>query len=287
MANTDIRLKLSFRNHPKTKKLAMKLGSVAPLNFIYLLMFTAESKSSGLLSGMDNDDIAIAANWDGDSSEFVDVLVALKLLDFDGEIHSIHNWSDNNPYAAKSELRSNKARKAAETRWGDDKDETTNNQELTPKNDATSTNEQCSTVDLAMPLALISNAPSPSPSPSPKEHWSKSFDRWWSVFPNKVGKKPAKAVWKRIKPDADALIADAKERIAHDRKWLGGFITNPTTYLQQERWNDEIKAPREIVPDTIAGVRQLLEDKNITLPAGLDGLQPVRKYIAQQTGMAL
>ena len=29
-------------------------------------------------------------------------------------------------------------------------------------------------------------------------------------------------------------------------KWLEGFIENPTTYLNGERWNDEIEVPRMV-----------------------------------------
>ena len=72
------------------------------------------------------------------------------------------------------------------------------------------------------------------------EHWSKAFDRWWSEYPKKVGKKPCRAIWKRIKPDADGLIYDVKQRIEMDDQWRRGFIPNPQTYLNQERWQDEI-----------------------------------------------
>ena len=67
------------------------------------------------------------------------------------------------------------------------------------------------------------------------------FDRWWAQYPKKVGKKPALAIWNRIKPDADILIADAVNRAENDSQWRDGFIPNPTTYLNQERWNDELQ----------------------------------------------
>lgn len=75
--------------------------------------------------------------------------------------------------------------------------------------------------------------------------WSNDFDRWWKVYPVKVGKKPAAAVWKRIKPDVEVLITDIKERLAKDNKWKKGYIFNPTKYLKEERWNDEITHDRK------------------------------------------
>ena len=79
------------------------------------------------------------------------------------------------------------------------------------------------------------------------ESWSNGFDRFWDCYPKKIGKKPCKVIWKRIKPNADELIADVKERVSRDSKWKAGFIVNPQTYLNQERWNDEIQsAPAKI-----------------------------------------
>lgn len=158
---TDIRLKLSYRNHPKTKKLALKLGPVAPLNFIYLLMFAAESKSDGRLTDMDHEDIALAADFAGDPSEWVETLLALRLLDQDGGVLVIHDWEDNNPWAAGAKERSAKAKKAAKARWS------TENQSLSTKKDAPSMDEHCGEHESAMRVLKKGNAPSPSPSPSP------------------------------------------------------------------------------------------------------------------------
>jgi len=71
------------------------------------------------------------------------------------------------------------------------------------------------------------------------------FERWWSVYPKKVGKKPARAIWKRIKPDADLLIEDTTVKALGDDNWQRGYIPNPATYLNQERWNDELHKPKQ------------------------------------------
>ena len=76
------------------------------------------------------------------------------------------------------------------------------------------------------------------------EPWSNDFDRWWSIYPKKVGKKPAQTIWKRINPDADVLIADIQERLARDDQWKRGYVPNPATYLNQERWTDELQQPK-------------------------------------------
>ena len=85
------------------------------------------------------------------------------------------------------------------------------------------------------------------------------FDEFWSVYPTKVGKKPCAAKWKLRKFDrvADLILADVRRRIAEDRKWRDGYVPNPETYLNQERWNDGDAGQRgaagEQKPDWLVG----------------------------------
>ena len=72
----------------------------------------------------------------------------------------------------------------------------------------------------------------------------KGFDQWWDLYPKKVKKKTALAIWKRKRLEgmASVLIADIPNRLKNDRRWKEGYIPDPTTYLNQERWDDEIEA---------------------------------------------
>jgi hypothetical protein len=81
------------------------------------------------------------------------------------------------------------------------------------------------------------------PSPTPKNR----FDDFWKAYPKKRGKKPVSEIWKRKRLDdkADLLIADIANRSRNDRRWLDGFIPDPKTYLNQERWTDEIELQKE------------------------------------------
>lgn len=157
--NTDIRLQLSIRNHPKTKKLRLRLGPDGVLGLIWLMMFAAEARPDGDLVDMDAEDLALAADYPGDPDEFVEILVAVGYLDPIENGWRIHDWAENNPYAAGSRARSEKARKAALARWGTP-DEQTKKQGLNGSDDAPS-------IRGAMPGASGSNAPDPSPSPDP------------------------------------------------------------------------------------------------------------------------
>jgi hypothetical protein len=72
------------------------------------------------------------------------------------------------------------------------------------------------------------------------------FDRWWNQYPKKVGRKKALEIWKRRKLDtlADVIIADTLKRQTADDKWRQGFIPNPTTYLNGDRWEDAYETPQ-------------------------------------------
>ena len=66
------------------------------------------------------------------------------------------------------------------------------------------------------------------------------FDDFWAVYPKKRKKKTALDIWRRKKPDASVLIADVRARLTSDKQWLKGFVPDPTTYLNGERWNDDM-----------------------------------------------
>lgn len=68
------------------------------------------------------------------------------------------------------------------------------------------------------------------------------FDDWWKAYPKKRKRKNALEIWKRKHLDdrADELIADVQRRLVSDQRWLSGFVPDPTTYLNGERWEDEV-----------------------------------------------
>jgi DNA-binding transcriptional MocR family regulator len=69
------------------------------------------------------------------------------------------------------------------------------------------------------------------------------FDQFWKVYPKKVKKVSARKAWNKHKLDSlvDALVADVKNRKANCRQWKDGYIPDPTTYINGERWEDEIQ----------------------------------------------
>lgn len=69
------------------------------------------------------------------------------------------------------------------------------------------------------------------------------FDDFWEKYPKKVAKVDCKKKWKakRLDEKADEIISDIEKRIALHRPWVEGFIPNPLTYINQQRWEDEME----------------------------------------------
>jgi hypothetical protein len=71
------------------------------------------------------------------------------------------------------------------------------------------------------------------------------FDVFWEAYPSKKAKPVAMGSWAKIDPALyPVIIADVQKRSALDRAWLEGFIPHPSTYLNQQRWTDDITPVR-------------------------------------------
>ena len=71
------------------------------------------------------------------------------------------------------------------------------------------------------------------------------FDEFWQAYPKKVGKGYAFECFKKIKPSRK-LVDTMLEAIAKQKKsdmWKrdkGQYIPNPSTWLNQKRWEDDL-----------------------------------------------
>jgi hypothetical protein len=113
----DARVSSALINHPKTKKLRRRLGPAACWSLVALFAYASEHHWDGNLSGMTDEDIAIAGDWDSDPQGFCQALHDVAFFDGDSGGYSIHDWADHQPYAAARGVRSESARKAVSKRW--------------------------------------------------------------------------------------------------------------------------------------------------------------------------
>ena len=91
------------------------------------------------------------------------------------------------------------------------------------------------------------NEPKPLCTTNPAE----GFDRFWKLYPRKVGKAPAEKAWKKLKvtPELFTLIATALGRQSVSIDWLksgGQYIPHPATWLNDKRWQDEVTSASAI-----------------------------------------
>lgn len=86
-----------------------------------------------------------------------------------------------------------------------------------------------------------------APGSAPPQTKSK-FDIFWQEYPIKKNRKKALEIWKRKKLDslADDIISKLNLIKKTDSDWLRGFVPHATTFLNGERWDDEIV--KEVAP---------------------------------------
>lgn len=103
-----------------------------------------------------------------------------------------------------------------------------------------------------------------------EKNLSDLFEVFWKEYPVKVGKKPSREKWlRKVTPElAERIIENVRKRKTSDRNWLRGFIVHPTTYLNQERWDDEIQLEHAPAPNLALGtpyVKGKYENKGETV----------------------
>lgn len=107
--NTDIRLSIGFWQHPKTKKTARRLGLEGIRSLQVLWAWAAINRPEGNLSGMDWEDVELAADWQGEERKFFDTCLGM-WIDETPDGHVLHDWQEHNPWVAEDESRRAKAR---------------------------------------------------------------------------------------------------------------------------------------------------------------------------------
>ena len=77
-----------------------------------------------------------------------------------------------------------------------------------------------------------------------RSHAFAEFDRFWSAYPRKVGKGAAQKAWRAATKKAapDTIIAAVQRFPWSDEQQ---FIPHPSTWLNAERWNDEVVQPNQ------------------------------------------
>lgn len=103
----------------------------------------------------------------------------------------------------------------------------------------------------------------PEPNESKQSAMDRRFERWYKVYPKKVGRGAAERAFAKYKPDdqlTDTMI-QAVEAQKQTRQWKEGYIPNPATWLNQKRWLDEVE--EEPLPFTDPPEPTYIRDESI------------------------
>ena len=98
---------------------------------------------------------------------------------------------------------------------------------------------------------LTQSQPRPNPIIRKKEsknkESNKDFEKFWKAYPKKVGKKKVQDKFNANNYPIDLIIKNIELQKKSDQWQNQQYIPNPETYLNQERWTDEVVLP--FVPD--------------------------------------
>ena len=87
--------------------------------------------------------------------------------------------------------------------------------------------------------------PLPTFATKTKKKYTADFLAFWEAYPKKVGKDAAWKSWKKRNGDIPAMdnilsAIEKQKQIAQWKKENGQFIPNPSTWINQGRWADEV-----------------------------------------------
>lgn len=104
--------------------------------------------------------------------------------------------------------------------------------------DVTECQDDVMIIDSLIPDVRTPDSLIPDSNLKPLSEYSDDFLKFWSVYPEKTGKGAAWKAWKKTRPPIDSVV-DALLWQRDSQKWKEGFIPNPSTYINQRRWEDE------------------------------------------------
>lgn len=81
------------------------------------------------------------------------------------------------------------------------------------------------------------------------------FEGFWKFYPRGEGRQAAIRAWDRLRPD-DALIVEIGRALTAQKaspEWMAGIgIPHASTYLNQQRWTDEVRKSVDAAPSQAA-----------------------------------
>lgn len=228
---------------------------IAPAHMLGLLisfwLWALDNAPSGSLDGISNRMIARAAQWDGEPDELVSAMINAGFLDEEStgnlEIHDWHEYAGKLIDQREAEKDRSRRRRAAAAATAPPEQQTTDGRPTDNRKKAAGRVDQ-SKVDQSRPKQSTPDQGDPPPNPQTEtkpDAQARRFAEFWKEYPKKVGKKAAEKSWQKLRPDAELFerIMQAVTAAKSSEQWNrenGRFIPNPSTWINQGRWDDEL-----------------------------------------------
>src|SRR5262249_516620 len=94
-----------------------RLGLPGCWSLVCLFVWVGANRWEGDLKGLSDEDIELAADWEGEPGVFTAALRDVGFLDGDEGNSTVHDWAEPNPWATNRGRRIEAAKLAANKRW--------------------------------------------------------------------------------------------------------------------------------------------------------------------------
>jgi hypothetical protein len=202
--------------------------------------------------------------FDIDASWVIDLLVSARLWIVVKGGFMVHDYENYQP--SKAQIEEERAKKRAAGQAGGQAaamaraqaGATAEPKQVLQQETSTSSSE---TQAKSNPKPNPTPNPVPTPKPEPTEDSSLSsadadgeeentefaypndFSIFWEAYPKKAGKRAALKAWQSLRPSKtlqEKMITAIGEQ-KHGRQWRAGFVTDPSRWLKDGRWDDEVE----------------------------------------------
>lgn len=144
-------------------------------------------------------------------------------------------------------------------------------------------------LDVFLGISTVSLPDVPEPKKAVKKEVSTQtdevsyFNEFWNAYDNKKDRKKCLAIWKRKKLDKIGLDIIAKVAYQHenDPQWPK-YQPNPSTYLNGDRWEDEVRQAKESEGADVDKIVKNLERKQAEGEVGFFSQQPEREITGER-----
>lgn len=220
------RLAVNFYRHPRIRRLSKDAQHL----YLASILHCVEFKTDGRFPA---DETPLLASFSRVRSSLADELFAVGLWEQDDDDVVIRDFLEWQTSAEERNAKSEAGRKGAQVRW--DKERANGNGNRNAGANGRGANAEGEVEKEKRP-------------PSPP-----GFDDFWNTYPRREGKRAALKVFPKAVNRAGSVdvVLEGARRYAENvgqRKVEQEFIAHPTTWLNQDRWEDELPEPRPEEP---------------------------------------